>query len=124
MTTAQLRTVGLLLAAAVIFASGIWLTRTGRPYGVVLMTVHKLVDLAAVIVIGVMVYQAHLAAPLSTLEWAASGLAALLTIATFSTGGVVSASEGAPGWVLWVHRVGSWFAGVVAFASVYLVGRR
>jgi hypothetical protein len=124
MTAAQLRTVGFLLSAVLIFGSGIWLTRAGRPYGVGVTTVHKLVDLAVVIAIGVMVLQAHRAVPLSAFEWTVIGLAAVLAIATFATGGVLSASEGAPTWVLWVHRAGSWFAGALALASVYVIGRR
>jgi hypothetical protein len=124
MTAAQWRTAGLLVSAVVVFGSGIWLTRAGRPYGVGLTTVHKLVDLAAVIVIGVMVYQSHRASPLSMSEWVVVGLAAVLAIAAFATGGVLSASEDAPAWALWIHRVGSWFAGVLALASVYVVGRR
>jgi hypothetical protein len=120
----QLLTIGLLLSAAVVFGSGIWLARGGRPYGVGLTTVHKLVDLAAVVVIGTMVFQAHRASPLPMVEWVVVGLAALFSIAGFITGGLVSARETIPNSVLWLHRVGSWLAGILAIVCVLMVGPR
>lgn len=105
MSTTQLRVIGFLVAAVVIFGSGVSLTRAGRPYGVALQTVHKLVALAAVVVVGVMAYQASRAGALSTLESTVVRLAGLFAVATFASGGVVSASETAPVWVLWLHRV-------------------
>jgi hypothetical protein len=95
MSTTQLRVIGLLVATVVIFGSGVWFTRAGRPYGVALQTVHKLVALAG-----------------------------LFAVATFASGGVVSASETAPVWVLWLHRVAPWFGGVLAAASAcFAIGR-
>ncbi|MHB1341324.1 MAG: hypothetical protein ACYC77_09140 [Coriobacteriia bacterium] len=119
--TPAVRAIALAVAAAIVFGSGIWLTRAGRPYSIGPLTVHKLVDLAAVVVIGMAVYQAHRASPLSALEWAVAGAAAVLTVAVFATGGVLSATENAPAWTLWLHRVGSWIAGVLALSSVYIV---
>ncbi len=121
MSPAYARAAGLVAAAVVVFGSGIWLTAVGRPYSTAVTTVHKLVDLAAVIVIGVMVYQANRAAPLSALEWTVIGAAAVLVVATFASGGVVSASSDPPAWAVLVHRVAPWLAGIAAGAGVYLV---
>lgn len=120
MSTSTLRVAGLLVSGVVIFGTGIMLTRAGRPYGTAVLTVHKLVDLAAVVVIGVMVYRANRAVPLSAVEWAIVLAAALLTIATFATGGLVSASENPPEWAVRLHRIAPWVAGLLAAASAYI----
>lgn len=124
MASGQARTIGLLVAAAIVMGSGIWLTRSGKPYGAALLNIHKLIDLAAVVVVGVVVYQANRAAPLAGLEWAAVGAAALLVIATFASGGVISGMESPPASVLWLHRVGSWVAAALVAAAAYLMATR
>jgi predicted small integral membrane protein len=124
MTPVQMRAIGLGLAGVVVFGTGVWLTRTGRPYDTALTTVHKLVDAAAVIVIGVMTYQAQRSSPLTALEWTVIVAAAVLTIALFATGGVASAIETPPTWVLALHRVAPWLAGILAIAAVHMLGRR
>jgi hypothetical protein len=124
MTPVQARAIGLAVAGAVVFGTGVWLARAGRPYGTALTTVHKLVDLAAVIVIAVMVYQAQRTSPMTALEWAVVVAVAVLTIALFATGGMASAIETPPSWVLLVHRVAPWLAGILAVAAVYMLGRR
>jgi hypothetical protein len=124
MTPAQIRSIGLAVAGLVVFGTGIWLTRAGRPYGTALTTVHKLVDLAAVIVIGVMVYQAQRSSPLTGLEWVLIAAAAVLAIALFATGGMASAIEVPPTWVRLVHRVAPWPAGILTAAAIYMLGRR
>ena len=119
-----MRTIGLLIAGGIVLASGIWLTRSGRPYGVALLNVHKLVDLVAVVVIGVAVYQANRAAPLSPADWAVTGAAGLVVIATFATGGVASGMQAPPTWAVTAHRVASWGAALLAVVSVYLISTR
>jgi hypothetical protein len=121
MPGAQTTVIGLLVAAFVVFGSGFALSRVGRPYGAALLNLHKLVDLAAVVVIGVIAYQANRAAPFSAIEWWVIGLATVGVIVLFASGGIVSASEVAPGWLVRVHKVVPWFALALAAASVYVV---
>lgn len=71
--------VALVLGAAVVLASGFRLSRLGAPYGSALLNVHKLVDLAAVVVVGFAIYRHNLVAALSTSEWIIVGLAAFLS---------------------------------------------
>lgn len=121
---AATRSVALAVAAVVVLASGVWLTRAGRPHSGLLLNVHKLVDLAAVVVIGVAAYQAHRAAPLSAMEWSVLAAAAFFVIAAFASGGVVSAMQAPPVAVLWLHRVGSWGCAGLLGACVYLLAAR
>ena len=115
-------TVGFVGAAIVVLGTGVWLTCSGRPFNTVLLAVHKLVALAVVAILGVLAYRAADAALLSTADWILVISAGLLCLASFASGGVVSATEAAPAWVLWVHRIGTWFAaGAVGLCLVRLV---
>jgi hypothetical protein len=48
MSTNQLRVVSAGLFFLFIFLSGFWLSRTGKPYSGIILTIHKLIGLAAV----------------------------------------------------------------------------
>jgi len=100
--------IGLGAAALVVIASGISLTRGGKPFGTALLSAHKIVALAAVVAIGVAVYDAARLGPLSHVALTATGLMAALNLTSFVSGGVVSAMDPAPTWVTWLHRIGSW----------------
>ncbi|MHB9003504.1 MAG: hypothetical protein ACYC6C_05510 [Coriobacteriia bacterium] len=115
MSDALVRTVALSTAAVVVMVTGIVLTRLGWPFGVVLLTVHKLVALIAVVFVGYLAFGAAQNGSLALGEWAILVATLTLCLAVFATGGVVSAMRDSPSWVLWTHRVGSWFA-VVAVA--------
>jgi hypothetical protein len=121
MSLDQLRVPALVVGAIVVLATGMWLTRAGWPYGTVLMTVHKLVALAAVVFIAVMLWQANRVAPLPVLQLTIAGLAAVAVVAAFASGAVVSASETAPAWVLWAHRTVPFLAAALSAASVWMV---
>jgi hypothetical protein len=123
-TGSAVRTIGLALAAAIVLASGVRLTRSGRPYGSALLNVHKLVDLAAVVVIGLAAYQANRSAPFSGVEWLVLATGAVLVVATFASGGAITGMSQAPAAALRVHRIGSWIAAALAAASVYLIASR
>ena len=97
-------------AALMVGVTGIWLTLAGRPYGVALQTVHKLVALAGAILFGMLVYRRAQLDPLGPRALGLLVVSALLAIAGFASGGVVSAMSDAPVWVLWLHRVGSWLS--------------
>ncbi len=120
----QLRIPGLIGAAVVVVFTGLWLTRSGRPYSSTLLNIHKLVALVAVVTIGVLAYRANAASALGALELAVLGLTALFVIASFASGGVVSAMEVPPAWILWTHRIVPYLAVVAVSAAMYIVARR
>jgi len=115
---------GLVFVVAVVFGTGSALTRSGRPFGTVLLTIHKLVAHAAVVAVGVLAYQQGRVAPFSALEWSATAVAGLLYVVSFASGVAVSAKHDAPAWVVRAHRIGSWLAGVAVTAVVYLLATR
>jgi len=108
------RAVGLSAAAGVVIVSGVVLTRLGWPFGVVLLTVHKLVALAAVVFLGYSAFGSARAGTLEPGDWPILVASLVLCVVAFATGGVVSAMRDAPSWVVWTHRVGSWLAVVAA----------
>ena len=120
MSSSQLPPIGLALAAVVVFGSGFWLSRAGRPYGPASLNVHKLVDLAAVIVLGVMVCRASRVSLLSAGEWLTVTLTGALFVALFATGAVSSAAEAPPKWVVRLHHLAPWAAVVLAALTAYL----
>jgi hypothetical protein len=51
-----------------IFLSGIWLSYSGKPVNVIILTIHKLISLAAVVFLIVTIYQINQVANLNTNE--------------------------------------------------------
>jgi hypothetical protein len=51
-----------------IFLSGIWLSHSGKPLNVIILTIHKLISLAAVVFLIITIYQINQVANLNTIE--------------------------------------------------------
>ncbi len=119
MSFEQLRIPGLVLAGVVVIASGFWLTRAGRPYPIALVTAHKAAALAAIVIIGMVVYQASRVTALPRQEVILVAVAAACVVATFASGAVVSATEAAPAWARWMHRTTPYLAVALSSGSAY-----
>ena len=114
-----IHTIGLAAAAVIIYVTGVWLTRSGRPFNAVLLTVHKLLSLAFLIFFGVLVYNAS---PLTFFDWTFVVSAAVLSIVSFTSGGVLTVLEKAPSWAIWSHRIGVWLNGMaIALCIIRIV---
>jgi len=114
----------LAVAAVIVFVTGLMLTRAGRPYGAVMLNVHKLVDLAAVVFIVVQVVAAVRGPGLAALDWVLVGSAAIVVVATFVTGGMVSASDSVATWLVTAHRLLPWPLLALLAATVYQLAAR
>ena len=88
-----------------IFLSGVWLSRIGRPLNVGLSTVHKLISLAAGIFMLVTIYQRNRAIPLNTTQWIAIVVTGLCFLGTVASGGLLSTDKPASVALLRVHQV-------------------
>ncbi len=108
-----------------IFGSGVWLSNSGKPLNVGLLTVHKLVSLAAVVLIGMTVYQVNSLAKVGSVEIGAVAVTALLFVLTVATGGLLSTGKPAQAAVLTAHKVGPILTVLSTAVTVYLlaVGR-
>jgi hypothetical protein len=105
MSTTQVRVIGAGLLFLLIFLSGIWLSRSGKPYPTILFTIHKLTGLAAGVFLAVTVYQTHQVAPLGAAEIAAIVVTVLFFVGTVAAGGLLSIDKPVPAVVLKLHQV-------------------
>jgi hypothetical protein len=74
----------------IMILSGIWLSRTGKPYGTLVFTIHKLIGVGTGILLFMAVRQMHQTAPLSPVEIAAVVVSGLLFVASVTTGSLLS----------------------------------
>jgi hypothetical protein len=101
--------------------SGVWLSSTGRPLSVPLFTVHKLIALAATVLIALTVYNLRGGVDGRILVWIALAVTALLLVSLFATGALLSADKPVAGALLTLHRVAPILTPVAAAATIYLL---
>ena len=118
-----------LLVYLAIFVSGFWLSLRGRPFNAVLLTVHKLVSLAAVVLLGFIVWRVSREAALRAIDWAAVVVTGLFFLGTIATGGLLSADSLVPAArtarvrvaILWAHRITPFLTVLSTAAALYLL---
>lgn len=124
MNTTQLRLAGAGAFFLVILLSGLWLLRTGKPYGVLVSTIHKLVALAAGISLAVIIFQINRAAGLSATEWIVTVVTGVVFLTAGISGGLAMTDISAAGAFLTVHRVTLSLAVVASAVTMYLLQGR
>jgi hypothetical protein len=103
-----------------VFLFGFWLSRLGKPINAVILTVHKLIALGTLILIGVTVYQVNQVAPLSTTAIAATVITGILFIVTIIAGGLLSLAIPVSAMSI-VHKVGPFLTVAGTIATMYLL---
>ena len=123
-TTNKLVAAGLLFLFTLL--SGVWLSHTGKPLNVAIITIHKLIALATVIVIAVNVYHLYRAADIRAfVELVLIAVAGLLTLALFMSGAFLSLGKPLPAAILRIHQVAPLLALAFSLMTIYLlVGSR
>jgi hypothetical protein len=109
------------LLFASIFLSGIWLSRTGRPLNVGISTVHKLVGLAAGILLLVTIHQRNRVVSLNAAQWIAIVATGLCFLGTVASGGFLSSDKPVPVAVLRVHQLVPVLTALSSGVTLYLV---
>jgi hypothetical protein len=103
----------------VVFLTGFWLTRSGKPYGGLVLNLHKLLSLAA---LALLVIAAVRQAPLSALELTVTVVAGVLFLDAIVSGGLASVDRPTPAFVLVMHRIAPFVAlAAVALTAVLLL---
>lgn len=103
--------------------TGVWLSHLPKPMNVALFTVHKLAALAAVILTGVAAYQAQKALGIAAgIKIAAAVGMAVVVIAAFVSGALLSRGEPVHGVVLMTHKIAS--ALIIVAVGVVVFGGR
>lgn len=122
MGTTQTTIVGAGLFFLVIFLSGFWLRRSGKPFNGVILTIHKLISLAAVAFLAIAVYRMNQSADLSALESTTVVVTGLLFLATIVSGGLLSTDRTPPAGVLVLHRIAPFLTVGATAATLGLIG--
>ncbi len=104
-----------------IILSGLWLSRTGRPINVIILTIHKLISLGAVVYLGITVYRIQQITPLTPVEIAVCAVTLLFFIMMFATGGLLSTTKTMPVIVLRIHQIMPVFVILSSSVSLYLL---
>ena len=104
-----------------IFVSGFWLSRLGKPYAVIVFTIHKLLALGALLFLGRLVYQAQQAAALQSMPLLAIAITALCLLALFVTGALISLEKVMPAILLRLHHVLPYLSVVSVGCTLYFI---
>jgi hypothetical protein len=119
--TSRILVIGVLFLLKVLF--GLWVSRSGRPFNVVVLTIHKLISLAIVALIALAVRQRGRAVGLSGGEIAAAIVTGVLFLVAIISGGLVSTDKPANAVILAVHRFVPYLVGLATAATLYLLAR-
>jgi len=121
MSANQLRVVGAGLSFLLILLSGFWLSRSGKPYSGIILTIHKLISLAAVVLLGITIRRISQAGALSTTELLAAIVTGLFFLGTMVTGGLLSIGKALPAIVLRLHQITPYLTVLSTAATMYLL---
>ena len=105
-------------------ASGVWLSRSGKPLNTAIFTVHKLIALGAVIATAIQTYNALKSADPQPILIALIVLIGLCAVALFVTGALMSMEKPADYVWLTIHKVAPFLALVAGAATIYLLTGR
>jgi hypothetical protein len=123
MSTGQLRLAGAGLFFLVIFASGFWLSRSGKPYNGILFNVHKLIALGALVLFVMTLYRTNQADALRVAELIAALVTGLLALTLLVTGGLSSIEKPMPEFVVTLHHIAPYLAVISTGVTLFLLGR-
>ena len=121
MSTSQLWIVGAVLFCLLVFLSGFGLSRSGKPYNQVILTLHKLVSLAGAILLIIILYRTSRVAPLNAAELAAGVVTGLFILGLFVTGGLLSIDKPMPAVVSRLHHLTPYLAVLSTAVTLYLL---
>lgn len=88
-----------------IFLSGFWLSRSGKPYNMFIITVHKLIGLAVGVSLGTKVDRAYQMNAISSFDITAILITIVLFVALVTTGSLLSAEKPMPEFVTTIHKI-------------------
>jgi hypothetical protein len=121
MSTNQLRAVGAGLFFLFIFLSGFWLSNSGKPYNAIILTIHKLISLAAVVFLVITIYQINQVAKLSAIELIAGVVTGLFFLSTIISGGLLSTGKPKPAAILTMHQITPFLTVLSTAVTLYLL---
>ena len=107
-----------------IFLSGFWLSHSGKTRNVIILTIHKLISLAAVVFLAITISQINQVASLNTIELTAGEVTGLLFLGAIISGGLVSTSKPMPAAILTMHQITPFLTVLSTAVTLYLLVNR
>jgi hypothetical protein len=118
-TTARFVTPGIVFLLTL--ASGLWLSRSGKPLKTGIFTIHKLIALATVVVTALQIYNALKIVVVPSIVIALVIVIGLCAVALFVTGALMSANKpGSRSW-LTIHNLAPVLAVIAGVTAIYLL---
>ena len=121
MGATQSNVVGAGLFFLSIFLSGYWLSHSGKPLNVILLTIHKLISLAAVVFLGITIHQVNQAAKPGAIELIAGVVTGLFFLSAIISGGLLSTDKPMPAAILTIHRITPFLTVLSTAVTLYLL---
>jgi len=121
MTDNHFRILYIVVFFVLIFLSGFWLSRDGRPYGVLLLTVHKLLSVGAVVFLTVILVRINRMDGISSAELIAAVITGVLFLSTIATGGLLSTAKLMPALVHQLHQITPFLTLASTALTLYLL---
>ena len=118
---------GKLIASGILFLitliSGVIVSHSGRPLSIGLVTLHKLIAVGTVVLLGIAVNQLYRTTDGKVLiEMGITVISAIFFLALIATGAFLTREEMVlPEWVLKIHQVAPLLALIFSSATVYLL---
>ena len=123
MSTSTLRAIGTALLFVVIFVSGYWLSRSGKPYGTLVLTVHKLVAVGVFVFLVITMIRSGRADGLEAAEGVAGGVTGMLFISLIATGGLLSSDLEMPAVVSTLHKIAPYLTLLSTAGTLFFLHR-
>jgi hypothetical protein len=120
----QLRVAGGGLFYLFIFLSGMRLSRSGKPYNGLILTIHKLISLVAAVYLATAVFQISDVAEVGAIGWIAVAVTDVPYLATIVTGGLWSTEKPMPAVILTMYRIAPFLTVLCTALTIhFLLGR-
>lgn len=114
-----------IISAAVLFvlviASGFWVSKSGRPLNTGIFTIHKLIALAALVLMVVIVRALAKGIALNPVMIISIVLTFVFFVTMFATGAVLSFEKPAPDMVKLIHKIVPYLTMASSAVSVFLL---
>lgn len=104
-----------------IFLFGYWVSHSGKPYSVILLTIHKLISVAVVVYLVMAILQRNKVAALNTIELSVLVVTGLFFLCSVITGGLLSTDKSMPVAVQRLHQIIPYLTVLSTAVSLYLL---
>lgn len=123
MSSTQIKFLSVGLFFLFIFISGFRLGRSGKPYGTVVFTVHKLIGLSMGIYLIMTVYQIYQTTSITPIQIVMIVITVLLFIIIVAAGGIWSIEKPMPATAFFIHKIIPYLTVLSTGGTLYLLLR-